>query len=51
MEIIRTEQEVRDMLSRMRAPFGPEGEKYEQGVRAALEWILGITDNPPDEKV
>lgn len=52
MNIVRTEQEIRDLLNQCADAEETGGSKYpgmsyEQGIKAAIEWIIGdINDHP-----
>lgn len=52
MNIIRTEQEIWDLLNQCAeaeetgSSIYP-GMSYEQGIKAAIEWITGDTNNHP----
>lgn len=52
MNIIRTEQEIWDLLGQctdaeVTGASRYPGMSYEQGIKAAIEWITGDTDDHP----
>lgn len=52
MNIIRTEQEIWDLLNQcadaeVTGVSSYPGMSYEQGVKAAIEWIIGDTNEHP----
>ena len=52
MNIIRTEQEIFELLDQCNDAVNIStsvypGMSYEQGVKAAIEWIIGDTDEHP----
>ncbi len=55
MKIARTEQEIDDLLNECIESEETGGSKYpgmtyEQGIKAAIEWITGeINDNPMED--
>lgn len=52
MNIVRTEQEIWDLLSQCldtenSGSSNYPGMSYEQGIKAAIEWITGETEDHP----
>lgn len=52
MDIVRTEQEVQDLLDQcmnaeVTGSSNYPGMNYEQGIKAGIEWIIGDTDDHP----
>lgn len=52
MEIVRTEQEIWDLLNQCADAENDgvsnyPGMTYEQGIKAAIEWITGDTEDHP----
>ena len=52
LEVVRSEEEVNELVGKLIAQQEKgyskfQGMRYEEGVRAAIDWLVGDTDEDP----